>query len=230
MDSRTTVILPTLNEARNIAEVIGRLLNLYPGITIIVADDGSTDGTRELVASLAKARPGIRLLDRSGAGVHGLTASVLDAVAVADAEFIVVMDADMQHPPEKVAELLGALRGSDIAVGCRMKVSRWALRRKAMSMAADLLGRAVLRARGAPECADILSGFFAVRRELFAAAARRNYRRFELAGYKVLFDLLKCLPPSVRIEDVPYEFGMRRGGSSKIGTRHVLAFLRSLLR
>lgn len=60
--------------------MIGALLRLYPGMRVIVAGDGSTYGTRELVAELAERNPAVRLLDRSSASEHGLTASVLDAV------------------------------------------------------------------------------------------------------------------------------------------------------
>jgi len=77
---------------------------------------------------------------------------------------------------------------------------------------------------------DIMSGFFAIRTELFKKALREHPDAFEPAGYKVLVDVLKVLPRKISNADVPYDFGMRRVGSSKIGPRHVLAFLRSLLR
>ena len=229
--SNFTVVIPTLNENGTIAQLCLELLERYPGVCIIVADDGSNDGTQETVWALSKKHHEIRLLDRSRARTHGLTASVLDAAQKAKTEYIVVMDGDLQHPPEAVGKIVRELeQGHDLVVGYRTAVAGWGVYRKVMSKTAELLGGAVLWARGAPSCKDIMSGFFGVKRKLLVGAYEKNPDAFELRGYKVLLDLLKLMPRNARIANVGYEFGMRRTGKSKIGVKQVVLYLRSLLR
>ncbi len=227
-----TIIIPTLNERATITKLIGELRSLYPSARIIVSDDGSNDGTRETVRRIGRRDGKVLLLDRERREVHGLTASVLDALRLAKTEFVVVMDGDMQHPPEVVGSLAGQLAGgADVAVAYRAGVDGgWPLERRAMSKGAEILGASLLAIRGAPSCRDVLSGFFAARTTLFKEAVGKHPQRFELKGYKVLLDLLKTLPRRTVIAEVPYVFGLRRAGDSKIGPRHVAAFLRSLVR
>src|SRR3990167_553648 len=119
----TTVIIPTLNESQNITELLETIRRNYPEAKVIVADDGSTDGTKEKAAAIERKNPNIKLLDRSNDKTHGLTASVIDAVKTADSEFVVVIDGDLQHPPEKIKEITKKLgEGNDIAIGTREKV------------------------------------------------------------------------------------------------------------
>ncbi len=227
-----TVVIPTLNERGTITGLLKELRSLYPSAKVIVADDGSRDGTQKAVLQVARKDRRISLLDRSESEAHGLTASVLDAAGLAKTDFIVVMDGDLQHPPEKVGDLVGELaRGADVAVAYRVGVEgAWPFERRVMSKGAELLGAAALAVRGAPQCRDVLSGFFAARAALLRDAARRHPNRFELEGYKVLFDLLKALPRDAVVAEVPYVFNQRRSGSSKIGLMHIGAFLRSLVR
>lgn len=221
-----TVIVPTLNEAGTIAEVCEEILRHCPGAEVIVADDDSQDGTADIVRALSRKGIPVRLLARSGK-VRGLTASVLDALELVDRPFAAVIDGDLQHPPEKLPKLVRALSDADIAVGVRSSVKGpWPLHRKMMSRTAHLL--ASLRLRG-KRCSDPLSGFFAVRTELAKRCIARARWRFSPQGYKVLFDLLKCLPESTRIAEVPYTFNVRNTGQSKIGVRQVVAFVRSVL-
>jgi dolichol-phosphate mannosyltransferase len=118
--SDLTVITPTLNEKNNIVRLVGALDRMYRNVSVIVADDGSRDGTREAVSALGKKNGRVRLLDRSRKSVHGLTASVLDAALMARTRKIVVMDGDMQHPPAKVGDIAKALDSYDLVVGVRM--------------------------------------------------------------------------------------------------------------
>jgi len=226
-----TILIPTLNEAGNVKALLSELSSRYPAANVIVSDDGSTDGTRQIVSSLAKRRRAVMLLDRKDSRVHGLTASVLDAAKAARTEFIVVMDGDLQHPPESVAEIIGELRkGAAVAVGCRRCVAGWAPHRKAMSLGAMALGKSVLAMRGSASCSDVMSGFFGVRRKLLVDRFRTRPAAFELRGYKVLLDLLKLLPGSTMVAEIPYDFGLRKTGRSKIGVSHIAAYVRSLAR
>lgn len=226
----TTVILPTLNEERNIEEVLSLLFNLYPKVRVIVADDGSQDKTQDLVAKMAAHNKSLALIDRSEAAVHGLTASVLDAIGQVESTYFVVMDADLQHPPERIKPLVEKLRtGGHLVVACRTRVAvDWAFHRRLMSLAAMKAGELVLKRRDAALCSDIMSGFFAGETAFVREAIDGKRHRFVGEGYKILYDLLKILPPFTKIDEVPYTFGIRQQGHSKIGKKHILAYLKSL--
>ena len=228
-----TLILPTLNEAKSLGRVLGLLTGRHPGVTVVVADDGSTDGTREIAERFGP--DGVRFLDRSGAETHGLTASVLDAMGRASTPYVVVIDADGQHPPEKVAEVIRLLRsGSNLVVASRVAVEDdWPLPRKCLSYVGTALGKTSLLLRGKRYLSyDILSGFFGASRELLCSVIDEvaHSRGFRPTGYKVLFDLLKLLPRDQELEEVYYRFETRRGGASKLNTTTHLEYLKSVFR
>ena len=120
MYSDTTVVIPTLNESAGIDELLETIGDLYSEINVIVADDGSSDGTREIVAKHRSKNQRIRLLDRSQENIHGLAASVIHASDSVDTDYTVVMDGDLQHPPEKLGDIIDALKDSaDLVVASR---------------------------------------------------------------------------------------------------------------
>lgn len=227
----TTVILPTFNEEGNVARMISKLLKLYPNVSIIVADDGGRDKTQEIVRKLAKRNKHVKLLDRSKFAVHGLTISACHAATIAKTKLIVVMDVDFQHPPEKVGEVVNALRESaEVAVGYRVSLpDDWGFSRKLMSFTAAMLGKLRLLIGGAM-AKDIMSGFFGCERKLLTNAWKLSPEKFEPRGYKVLFDLLKLLPRRTKVANVPYHFGLRTAGESKISKKHVMLYLKSLFK
>jgi dolichol-phosphate mannosyltransferase len=222
-----TVIIPTLNEGKNIGELVKIISSSYKGIKIIVADDGSRDDTAAIVKKFEKTNKNIKLLDRSAEKIKGLTASVVDAVKITKTQFLVVIDGDLQHPPEKIRAVIDKLRqGNDIVIGTRAKVlGKWPVQRKMMS----LIATSIARIRLMSTVQDPMSGFFGVKSELFGKILTVKENKFEKKGYKVLFDLLKSIP-SARTANVYYTFGERKAGESKIRTTHVMHFLRSLLR
>ncbi len=222
-----TVILPTLNEEKNIGELIAEILRLYPGAKVIVADDGSRDATVKIAR-----KGGARVLDRKNAEVKGITASVLDALDKLDTGYFIVMDSDFQHPPEKIGEILAELRkGNDLVVGWRERVPNWGLHRRIISIGAELLGKKRLFLFGNPVPRDIMSGFFGGRTEFVRESVRKNPKRFVGKGYKVLFDLVKGMKRGeVKISGVPYVFRLRERGTSKISMKHILFYLESVLK
>jgi len=228
--SDTTIVIPTLNEEKNIDEVLKMLSSLYSGISIIVADDGSRDKTQDIIKSYHKKNKKIVLLNRSKELIHGLTASVVDAAKKVKTKYIVVMDGDMQHPPEKVKDIVEKLRqNNDIVVGVREKVHFGSFFRLLMSKIAIILGQLRLLFRGII-CHDVVSGFFGVKTVLFQNKIRKFERKFEKEGYKVLFDLLKLVNRKTKIKNIFYTFGDRKEGSSKINKKHVLIYFKSLFK
>jgi len=228
--SDTTIIIPTLNEESNIEELLERLQANYKNIRIIVSDDGSRDNTQNIVTTFHKKNQNIYLLDRSIERIHGLTASVIDAVKVVKTKYCVIMDGDMQHPPEKVQEIIYKLRNNnDIVIGVRKKINFGNAFRKIMSRIAIALGQMRLLSKGI-WCHDVVSGFFGVDTELFQNKIRKYENKFEKEGFKVLFDLLKLMNYNANVGMVLYNFGYRTLGKSKIKNKHVLIYIRSVFK
>jgi dolichol-phosphate mannosyltransferase len=222
-----TVILPTLNEEKNIGELVAEISRLCPSAIVIVADDGSRDSTLEIAK-----KAGATVLDRKNEGVKGITASVLDALEKVETLYFVVIDSDFQHPPEKICEIVSELeKGNDLVCARRESVPNWGLHRRIISLGADFLGKTRLTLLGNPVPRDIMSGFFGGRTEFVKASVQKNPKRFVGKGYKVLFDLVKGMKKGeVKIAEVPYVFGMRQRGTSKISMKHILFYLESVFR
>ncbi len=220
-----TVVIPTLNEEKNIEKLITLLKKTYKGITVIVVDDGSKDNT-QLVAKKA----GAQVIDRSNKPIHGLCISVIEGIQGAKTAYAIVMDGDMQHPYEKIEEIAEKLQHCGLVVGTREQVlNDWPLHRRLMSKLAIALGHFRLMISGV-YCEDIVSGFFGVQTKLFKEVIAKNYGKYELAGYKVLFDTLKYLPKNIKVYQLKYDFGLREAGASKINYKHVLYYFRSLFK
>jgi dolichol-phosphate mannosyltransferase len=225
-----TVVIPTLNEGKNIYPLMETIDKLYPGISLIVSDDGSRDETQRLVTKYNHKNSRFRLLDRSKKQVKGLTASVVDGVKLAKTRFFIVIDGDFQHPPEMIEEIASKLdSGYDVVVGTRRKdlTTKWNPFRRLMSKTAIVLGRFRLLLKGI-KCRDVVSGFFGCRRNLFLQVFSSHSRKFELTGYKVLFDFLKYVRPTIRITEALYYFNLRERGQSKINRKHIISYFRSL--
>jgi len=225
--SDTTVIIPTLNEESNILELLNLIEKLYKNISIIISDDGSEDSTQYIVKEYSKKNKKIKLLDRSEMAVHGLTASVVDASKTVKTKYTVVMDGDLQHPPEKIEDIVRELRkGNCLVAGARKKVFDWSLDRRIISKVAAFLGKIRLLSKGIV-CKDILSGFFGIKTKIIKGIKKEN---FEITGYKILFDILKNIKRDTKIKNIYYDFGMRKRGHSKIGKTQIISFLRALFK
>ncbi len=221
--SDTTVIIPTLNEGKNIGLLLETIFNQYKGINAIVCDDGSADETAEVAKSFKDAK----LIDRKNEKTKGLTASVIDGIKAAETEYSIVIDGDLQHPTEKIGEIREKLAKSDVVGAARKKVLvDWPIHRRIISAAATMLAKLRLM-KNLP---DPLTGYFGVKTKLFREVIRKHETKFEKQGYKVFFDMLKYVPKNTKVEIVYYDFGLRQKGESKIKIKHILIFLRSIFK
>ncbi len=221
-----TVVLPTYNEGGNIQHMLATLTELYPGVSVLVADDNSRDGTQQKVGEFSATNARVRLLNRDP-NDRGLTASIMEGLMNVSTPYYVVMDADFQHPPEYVRELHARLKdGADLAVGVREDKNSLGLGRKLASVGAHALAAAYLRVMRQPTSEDTMSGFFGGRTDICQRTISGMGHRFERRGFKVLFDLLKYLPRDTRVEEVAFPFSMRRSGESKLSSRVILSILR----
>lgn len=211
----TTIIVPTYNEAENIPELVERLKQFVKPRDIFVVDDNSPDGTASIAAKL-----GCRVLLRHRD--KGLSAAVVDGLKHISEGKVVIMDADLQHPPELVLRLLKALDRRDIAVASRYYrgggTEGWSGKRKLVSMVANLLGRPF-----APKVKDRMSGFFAVRREAVPPLETLNTK-----GFKILLEILARSDNATTLE-IPYTFAGRKRGESKLKSAQITEYLRQLI-
>jgi dolichol-phosphate mannosyltransferase len=221
-----SIIVPTYREAANLDALTRRVFAALTraGITgeLIVVDDDSRDGTAEIVATLAREYP-VRLLVRRNE--KGLSSAVLAGFAQARYDRFVVMDADLQHPPEVIPEFVKRLEEGecDFVLGTRYVAggriaADWSWPRRLASRMATLLARPL-----AP-ISDPMSGFFALNREVWDGADRLNP-----VGYKIGLELYvkgRCCRPA----EVPIDFALRTAGESKFGLRQQWQYARHLWR
>lgn len=223
-----TILIPTLNEESNIGQLCNRLHELYAQAIILVIDDGSKDQTQTIVRQLHESIAEVQLLDRSTAGMHGLTISIYDGIRSITTEYFMVIDGDFQHPPEAIAAAITCFQqGADLVVGRRDHVEHWPFSRKLLSWSATLMGKISLSIRRRQIPTDIMSGYFGGR----TAVIHNLLSSTELLaakGYKILFDILKILPNDLNICEFGYIFKNRERGTSKIGIRQIFEYFKSL--
>jgi dolichol-phosphate mannosyltransferase len=213
------VIVPTYNEADSLPPLIERLGTAMAGHTweLVVVDDGSPDGTADVANRLSAKHP-VWVVRREGKA--GLASAVIAGFKESRGDVLVVMDADLSHPPEVVPALVQAIDdGADLAVGSRYVsgggVMDWPLRRRMVSRVACLLGNLLVPVR------DATSGFFAVRRTAIDGV------RLNAIGFKIGLEVI-ARARTKRIVEVPYTFRDRELGASKFGRGEVGLYLQQL--
>jgi len=220
-----SIIVPTFQEAENLRLLVGRVFAALQSAglegELIFVDDASDDGTEAIVEELARTHP-IRVIVRRGE--RGLSSAVLRGFEQAKHDLLVVMDADLSHPPERIPGLVQPIRdgSADFVIGSRYvaggKTIDWTLPRRINSLAATLLARPLVRVR------DPMAGFFALHRRTWEGAAALNP-----VGYKIGLELLikgRCR----RVVEIPIEFSDRLHGRSKLTIRQQWLYLVHLAR
>lgn len=207
-----SVVVPTYNEAGSVPKLAERLHAALGARDweLVIVDDGSPDGTADIAAALAPRIP-TNVVRRAGKG--GLASAVIAGFAAARGDILVVMDADLSHPPELVPALLGAIEdGADLAVGSRYVagggVEDWPMRRQIVSRVACLMGSVLVPVR------DATSGFFALRRSVIDGVTLNPI------GFKIGFEVI-ARGRYRSVVEVPYTFRDRELGASKFGRREI---------
>ena len=222
-----SVVVPTLNEVGNIEPLLSRLNVALAGIEweAIFVDDGSTDGTPELLTNLAQGNRRVRMVRRIGR--RGLSSAVVEGALASTTPIIAVIDADLQHDEKILPELYRAIAdgGQELAIGTRYAANgstgEWAADRLKISRFATALASPIMKTR----MTDPMSGFFAVRREVLLEAAPK----LSTVGYKILLDLVASHPRPLKLAEVGYTFGARQHGESKLDEMVALEYVELLL-
>lgn len=212
-----SLIVPTLNEVDNIEPLLARIARVQPAPDqIVFVDDGSTDGTQGRIRSMAGST-GIKLIERDQPSL-GLAGAVVAGAQAARGEWLVVMDADLSHPPEKITELLRPLmeHRADIVIGSRYvkggTTPGWPLWRKTMSRSAAALAYPLTGVH------DSMCGFFAMPRKLLLELTPAA------TGFKIAFEVLVQGGRNLRVIEVPIAFRDRARGISKMSFGVALLF------
>jgi dolichol-phosphate mannosyltransferase len=221
-----SVIVPTYCEAENLPILVPRITEVLErariSAEIVVVDDNSPDQTEQICTELALTYP-IRLIVRKTE--RGLSSAVVEGMKQARGAVLVVVDADLSHPPERIPELVRAVQSgeADFAIGSRYVPGagtdeKWGLLRWLNSKIATFLARPLTTAR------DPMAGFFALSRTRFADALH-----LDPIGYKIGLELMvKC--KCRRIVEIPIYFQNRVRGESKLSIKEQLNYLRHLKR
>jgi dolichol-phosphate mannosyltransferase len=219
-----TVIVPTCNEGANVVTLVERLCAALheQSVEILFVDDSTDDTPQQIARVSAQARLPVRMIHRKGAErVGGLAGAVTAGVRASDSEYVLVMDGDLQHPPEMVPALRAAAQHADLSVASRYggtgnasglsnSYRRW------VSSGSTLLAQACFPRRVGRVCADPMTGFFCFRRSAV------DMSRLRPRGFKILLEILAR--HDLRVCELPFAFGERLAGKSKASWRNGLHF------
>ncbi len=228
--SDTVILIPTYNERDNIEKLLEMLIELYPDMDILIIDDNSTDGTIEIIRRFSDEYPNIHYIIR--VDERGLGSALLRGYREAikrGYKYLIQMDADLQHDPIYISELIDSLRsGCDLVIASRYVegggVENWSFTRRLISWGANTYVKLLLGIKAR----DVTSG----------------YRGFRLSSLKEVLDELEGASGFViqvetayqmarkgfRVCEIPFTFRARLHGASKLGFKVVLEFFIRVLK
>ncbi len=212
---RVLVIIPTYDERENLPLILSRLLTAVPAVDVLVADDGSPDGTGKVADEIAADDQRVHVMHR--ATKEGLGAAYVAGFGWGlerGYDVLVEMDADGSHAPEQLPRLLDALHHADVVIGSRYvsggTVVNWPKRREVLSRGGNLYSRLALGVR----IYDITGGYRAYRAEVLRALPLPE---IESHGYCFQVDLAwRAVQAGFRLTEVPITFTEREIGTSKM--------------
>lgn len=212
------ICIPTYNEAENIGPLLEQLRSLYAYPLLIVIDDGSTDGTIEIVEQIKARLPNILLLRRPKKDGLGQAYRAGFQLALGrGARFVCQMDGDLSHPPEYILPLYDAIHGADLVIGSRYipggACEGWAWHRRTLSKLGNLYARAFV----SKAVHDLTGGFNMWRREALQSI---DWTAINSRGYAFQVELkAQTLAARLRVSEIPIRFLERAGSSSKMTLR-----------
>src|SRR5882724_4952057 len=215
--SSVSIVIPTLNEEENIEPLISQITACaVPFLEILFVDDHSTDNTRGKIHDLAGTQP-IRLIEQDGAKL-GLAGAIMSGARAAQGEILLVMDADLSHPPDRINDLLAPLftDAADLVVGSRYvrggSTPGWPIWRRIVSRTGAALAYPLTGLY------DSMCGFFAISRSRLLDLAPQT------SGFKIVFETMVRAGGTLRVREIPIAFRDRVRGKSKMSFGVALQF------
>src|SRR6266571_8019245 len=218
-----SVVVPTFNERDNVTRLYQKLQATLQGVAweVIFVDDNSPDGTWDVVRGLARQDSRVRCIRRIGR--RGLSGACIEGILASSAPCAAVIDADLQHDETQLPVMLALLQDgeADLVVGSRYvaggSADSFNRQRAGASQLATEVAKRVLRIK----IADPMSGFFMIRRDRFEQLAPQ----LSTQGFKILLDIVATARGELRIKEIPYSFGARLHGESKLDSTVALDFV-----
>ena len=218
-----SVVVPTFNERDNVTVLYRRLEATLAGIQweVVFVDDSSPDGTWEVVRGLARKDSRVRCIRRVGR--RGLSGACIEGILASSTPYVAVIDADLQHDEAQLPKMVALLQSgeAELVVGSRYveggSADSFNKQRAGVSAVATEVARRVLKV----EIADPMSGFFMIRRDRFEQLAPQ----LSTQGFKILLDIVASAQGKLRAIEIPYTFGSRQHGESKLDSMVALDFL-----
>jgi dolichol-phosphate mannosyltransferase len=218
-----SVVVPTFNERDNVLTLFRRLETALAGIAFeaIFVDDNSPDGTWDVVRGLARQDSRVRCVRRIGR--RGLSGACIEGILASSAPYAAVIDADLQHDETQLAKMLELLQGgeADLVLGSRYIQGGSADSFNRQRAGASALATEVAKRVLSVKIADPMSGFFMIRRDRFEQLAPQ----LSTQGFKILLDIVATARGDLRVKEIPYSFGSRLHGESKLDSMVALDFL-----
>jgi dolichol-phosphate mannosyltransferase len=212
-----SIIIPTLNEEENILPLVAEIAECAVSFReILFVDDHSTDATCDKIRAVSGTHP-IRLIEQDGAG-PGLATAIMLGARAARGEILLVMDADLSHPPDRIKDLVAPLFAgtADLVVGSRYvkggSTPGWPVWRRAVSRAGAALAHPLTGLH------DSMCGFFAIGRSRLLELAPQT------SGFKIVFETMLRGRGTLRVREVPIVFRERVHGKSKMSFGVALRF------
>jgi dolichol-phosphate mannosyltransferase len=218
-----SVIVPTFNERDNVTTLFRRLETALAGTAfeVIFVDDNSPDGTWQVVRALAREDSRVRCIRRIGR--RGLSGACIEGILASSAPCAAVIDADLQHDETQLPVMLKLLQSGEfeLVVGSRYieggSADSFNKQRAGASALATEVAKRVLRVK----IADPMSGFFMIKRDRFEQLAPQ----LSTQGFKILLDVVATAHGDLKVKEIPYTFGSRLHGESKLDSMVALDFL-----
>ncbi len=230
MTGRSVALIPTYNEAANILLVLRTVLGLPDHISMIIIDDGSTDGTADLVKDMQKQYPDrIAMIERpSKLGLGTAYIAGFKRALEEGFDFICEMDADLSHNPTDLSALIAPVLNdqADLTIGSRyingVRVINWPLSRLILSYGAGIYTRSITRL----PINDVTAGFKCYHRRVLEAI---DFDRVKSNGYSFQIEMkYKAWRKGFRLKEVPIIFTERTEGQSKMSKRIVWEAMRKV--
>lgn len=223
--AKLCVVVPTYNERENVAPLLEAIRAVRrPGDQLLFVDDSSPDGTQEPIKEAAAREDWVHLYSRESK--KGIGSAYLDgfrhAISTLQADILLEMDADLQHPPSVIPALVSAVEeGADVAIGSRYVrgggSKGWGFWRMLISRGANWQARTFLGL----SVRDCTSGFRAYKR---TAAQKLLGAKLPASGFEFQVAALYALKTNMKMVEVPFVFEVRKAGKSKLRVKDILKF------
>jgi len=212
---RAIAVIPTYNEAENLPLIVPEVLEQDPSLEVLVVDDDSPDGTGKLADELAESNPRVHVLHRAekqGLG-PAYRAGLTEALRLG-ADYVIQMDCDFSHPPDRLPEMLAAMEDHDVVLGSRylngITVVNWPIERILLSYFGNVYARKITSL----PVSDTTGGFRCMRRELLE---NMGFELVRSNGYAFQIEMnYRFVKQNARIKEIPFFFLDRTRGTSKL--------------